>query len=219
MVIFLSTFRIHRIHDKCRGGGGTLPVVGPLRLPPLYSMRMGWLTGDRRAGNPLARLDWGFLIKDGLKNHFHPSRRFLKLADWARSFDVLNKYAKCGQFFYQNTKSRNPNLGPSAQWNLRGGRWSSAEYCTNKKKKIPQKIFLKRKEILICYPRYRRMEGGQKNSHAVVPLNSQWTSERWNFVLNTCNLSGKPPIKENAPSDRWYRRLETKEKISKLSLF
>ncbi len=30
---------------------------------------------------------------------------------------------------------------PSAQWNLRGGRWSSAEYCTNKKKKSPQKIF------------------------------------------------------------------------------
>ncbi len=29
---------------------------------------------------------------------------------------------------------------PSAQWNLRGGRWSSAEYCTNKKKKSPQKI-------------------------------------------------------------------------------
>ncbi len=24
---------------------------------------------------------------------------------------------------------------PSAQWNLRGGRWSSAEYCTNKKKR------------------------------------------------------------------------------------
>ncbi len=34
---------------------------------------------------------------------------------------------------------------PSAQWNLRGGRWSSAEYCMNKKKKIPQKIFEKKK--------------------------------------------------------------------------
>jgi hypothetical protein len=34
---------------------------------------------------------------------------------------------------------------PSAQWNLRGGRRSSAEYCTNKKKKkkSPQKIKIK----------------------------------------------------------------------------
>ncbi len=37
---------------------------------------------------------------------------------------------------------------PSAQWNLRGGRWSNAEYCTNKKKKIPQKIFKKRDLVL-----------------------------------------------------------------------
>ncbi len=35
---------------------------------------------------------------------------------------------------------------PSAQWNLRGGRWSSAEYCTNKKrKKNPPKKYLKKK--------------------------------------------------------------------------
>ncbi len=34
---------------------------------------------------------------------------------------------------------------PSAQWNLRGCRWSSAEYCTNKKKKIPPKNILKKK--------------------------------------------------------------------------
>jgi hypothetical protein len=33
---------------------------------------------------------------------------------------------------------------PSAQWNLRGGRLSSVEYC--KKKKIPQKIFKKKKK-------------------------------------------------------------------------
>jgi hypothetical protein len=34
---------------------------------------------------------------------------------------------------------------PSAQWNLRGGRWSSAEYCTaKKKKKSPQKILKKK---------------------------------------------------------------------------
>ncbi len=38
---------------------------------------------------------------------------------------------------------------PSAQWNLRGGRWSSAEYCTNKKKKkSPKKIFKKKKFAL-----------------------------------------------------------------------
>ncbi len=37
---------------------------------------------------------------------------------------------------------------PSAQWNLRGGRWSSAEYCTNKKKKIPQKNIEKKKNNL-----------------------------------------------------------------------
>ncbi len=30
---------------------------------------------------------------------------------------------------------------PSAQWNLRGGRWSSAEYCKNKKKKNPPKKY------------------------------------------------------------------------------
>ncbi len=43
---------------------------------------------------------------------------------------------------------------PSAQWNLRGGRWSSAEYCTNKKKKIPQKNILKKPSFLwstLCY--------------------------------------------------------------------
>ncbi len=28
---------------------------------------------------------------------------------------------------------------PSAQWNLRGGRWSSAEYCTEQKRKNPPK--------------------------------------------------------------------------------
>jgi len=37
---------------------------------------------------------------------------------------------------------------PSAQWNLRGGRWSSAEYCKNKKKKIPPKNILKKKIFL-----------------------------------------------------------------------
>ncbi len=30
---------------------------------------------------------------------------------------------------------------PSAQWNLRGGRWSSAEYSTKNKKNSPQKIY------------------------------------------------------------------------------
>ncbi len=36
---------------------------------------------------------------------------------------------------------------PSAQWNLRGGRWSSVEYCTGKEKKSPQKIFKKKKSF------------------------------------------------------------------------
>jgi hypothetical protein len=36
---------------------------------------------------------------------------------------------------------------PSAQWNLRGGRWSSAEYCTNKKKKNPPKKCIEKKII------------------------------------------------------------------------
>jgi hypothetical protein len=35
---------------------------------------------------------------------------------------------------------------PSAQWNLRGGRGSSAEYCTKEKEKIPQKILKKKKK-------------------------------------------------------------------------
>ncbi len=34
---------------------------------------------------------------------------------------------------------------PSAQWNLRGGRWSSAEYCMKKIEKIPPKKILKKK--------------------------------------------------------------------------
>ncbi len=38
---------------------------------------------------------------------------------------------------------------PSAQWNLRGGRWSSAEYCTEQKeKKSPKKILKKKK---VCF--------------------------------------------------------------------
>ncbi len=37
---------------------------------------------------------------------------------------------------------------PPAQWNLRGGRWSSAEYCTNKKrKKNPPKNIYKKKDV------------------------------------------------------------------------
>ncbi len=39
---------------------------------------------------------------------------------------------------------------PSAQWNLRGGSWSSAEYCTNKKKKSPQKILQKKRFKIYC---------------------------------------------------------------------
>ncbi len=35
---------------------------------------------------------------------------------------------------YQLHRSWVRSQHPSAQWNLRGGRWSSAEYCTNKKR-------------------------------------------------------------------------------------
>ncbi len=38
---------------------------------------------------------------------------------------------------------------PSAQWNLRGGRWSSAEYC-KKKKKIPPKNTIKKTHKFKC---------------------------------------------------------------------
>jgi hypothetical protein len=39
---------------------------------------------------------------------------------------------------------------PSAQWNLRGGRWSSAEYCTEKnREKIPQKNIWQKKNLLV----------------------------------------------------------------------
>jgi hypothetical protein len=36
---------------------------------------------------------------------------------------------------------------PSAQWNLRGGRWSSAEYCMKKNKKSLKKYIKKQKQI------------------------------------------------------------------------
>jgi hypothetical protein len=36
---------------------------------------------------------------------------------------------------------------PSAQWNLRGGRWSSAEYSTKEKEKIPQKNIRKKTNL------------------------------------------------------------------------
>ncbi len=44
----------------------------------------------------------------------------------------------------QCTSCNGPGFDPSAQWNLRDGRWSSAEYCTNKKKRIPQKNIFKK---------------------------------------------------------------------------
>jgi hypothetical protein len=36
-----------------------------------------------------------------------------------------------------------------AQWNLRGGRWSSVEYSTGKNKKIPQKNIFKKDTVNI----------------------------------------------------------------------
>jgi hypothetical protein len=45
---------------------------------------------------------------------------------------------------HQLQRSRVRSQHPSAQWNLRGGRWSSAEYCT-KEKKIPPKNIEKKK--------------------------------------------------------------------------
>ncbi len=51
-------------------------------------------------------------------------------------------------------RSRVRSQHPSAQWNLRGGRWSSADYCTNKKKKIPQKNILKKYIYIFLDARY-----------------------------------------------------------------
>jgi hypothetical protein len=49
---------------------------------------------------------------------------------------------------YQLQRSWVRSQHPSAQWNLRGGRWSSVEYSTKKnKKKYPKNIFKKRSSV------------------------------------------------------------------------
>jgi hypothetical protein len=51
---------------------------------------------------------------------------------------------------------------PSAQWNLRGGRWSSAEYCNEQKeKKSPQK-YLKKKLCSCVVPPPFPLRSGDK---------------------------------------------------------
>ncbi len=62
---------------------------------------------------------------------------------------------------------------PSAQWNLRGGRWSSAEYCTKKK-------FKKSPKIPPCWrmlgsnPERLRFKHWQSNATTLGKISSAW---------------------------------------------
>jgi hypothetical protein len=78
---------------------------------------------------------------------------------------------------------------PSAQWNLRGGRLSSAEYST-KKIKIPKKIFLKKvltaqstKVSIVAFEVGNWFEGSSTEAdHTVAcrhhPLNRGWYCDK-----------------------------------------
>ncbi len=67
---------------------------------------------------------------------------------------------------HQLQRSRVRSQHPSAQWNLRGGIWSSAEYSTKKKfKKSPPKIFLKKRFVTHAH-REAVPPGGRWEPHA-----------------------------------------------------
>ncbi len=105
-------------------------------LMPPYIVKMTW--SCPKMSYPQSFIFIRFLANATTKFH-------ISVIQWARKCYIAQKLFVI-KFFQNILNTYNcRSQHPSAQWNLRGGRWSSAEYCTNKKKKKNHK----KKKIVI----------------------------------------------------------------------